>query len=119
MSLLQELQATQAAFDEIQRRLETLKADPKLKAIQEFEGELRALMGRYNMSLKDVNNILDPSTIKASGAKPQKQRKLRRYTHPETGEVVESYGGVNKVLAEWKEKYGWPTVQSWAVIVQE
>lgn len=120
MSLITELRAAEEALEASKRRLEELHANPKLKAVKEFESALRTLMAQYNMSLLDVNTIIDPAfkapKTKAPGS--TKARTLRRFTNPHTGEAVESYGGVNKVLAEWREQYGWETVKGWAEVVK-
>jgi hypothetical protein len=119
MSLINELRTAEAAYEAAQARLTALRENPQLKTIQEFETALRALLGKYSMSLKDVNHLLDPAykepKTKAPG-KAGKSRSTRLYTNPHTGEVVDYYGGVNKILEEWREKWGVEEVKKWGVL---
>lgn len=98
--------------------LESMKSDSGLKKEIEFEKKLRALLGEYGFSLKDVINILDPqASRRAVVAKPvaatRKARQLKVYKNPHTGEVVETKGGNHKTLKEWKSEHGSDTVESW------
>lgn len=66
------------------------------------------------MSLRDVINILDPSPRSTPAVVVQRrQRKIKVYKNPNTGEVVETKGGNHKVLRTWREQYGVETVDSW------
>jgi len=116
MSIIAEYKALEAQIAEQQKRLEALKGDEKLKREIEFETKLRALLGEYNYSLKNVIALLDPKADKgavapAKGAR--RERALKKYKNPETGEVVETKGGNHKVLKAWKEKHGAEKVESW------
>jgi len=98
--------------------LETVKGDPGLKRGIEFETKLRALLAEYGYSLKDVINLLDPQTGRRAPAAEsktgtRKPRQVKIYKNPESGEVVETKGGNNKTLNEWKAEYGSDTVESW------
>lgn len=119
MSLISELRNAQAALEAAAARFEALQANPEVAQLKAFEDELRALLAKYGRSLKDVNQLLDPQWV-APGEKKapiSRNRRLRRYTHPETGEVVETTGGLTNTLKEWKAKYGWETVSSWCSFV--
>ncbi len=118
MSRIAELRELEATIAEHQSRLEALKNDSKLKKELEFETKLRDLLGEYEMSLKDVINALDPQgrgqrTVKAPEKATRRERTLKRYKHPDTGEVVETKGGNHKVLKAWKAEHGSETVESW------
>ncbi|MEX6780415.1 histone-like nucleoid-structuring protein MvaT [Pseudomonas aeruginosa] len=117
MSLINEYRNTEEAIKELQERLQSLSADDRLKKELEFDQKLRALMGEYNKSLRDVIALLDPNagkqTAKASGAGKRSPRELKVYKNPNTGEVVETKGGNHKTLKAWKEKWGAEAVQSW------
>jgi hypothetical protein len=129
---LNELRETRAALEAIQQKLAALEADPELKKHQLFETELRALMGKFGMSLVDINQLLDinykppkpaakPTVApndKAAGkpVKPKKPRSTRTYTNPHNGETIVYVGGINKALEVWKEKYGAETVKGWGVL---
>ena len=54
MSLINEYRATEEAIKELQERLKNLSQDDKLQKELEFEGKLRALMGEYSKSLRDI-----------------------------------------------------------------
>ncbi|UVM47729.1 DNA binding protein [Pseudomonas sp. B21-015] len=98
--------------------LESMKSDSGLKKEMEFESKLRALLGEYGYSLKNVINLLDPQAgrrapVAESKSGTRKPRQVKIYKNPNTGEVVETKGGNHKTLKEWKAKYGSDTVESW------
>lgn len=120
MSRISELRQLEAQIAEYQARLESLKSDDKLKKEFEFEEKLRALLGEHGMSLKDVIAVLDPeqrtgSRLLAGAAekRTRRERALKRYEHPKTGEIIETKGGNHKVLKAWKVEHGADTVESW------
>ncbi|WP_160288237.1 histone-like nucleoid-structuring protein MvaT [Pseudomonas knackmussii] len=123
MSLINEYRATEEAIKELQDRLKSLEQDDKLKKELEFEGKLRALMGTYGKSLRDIIALLDPDAkltkspraAKSTGAK--RARKVKQYKNPHNGEVIETKGGNHKTLKEWKAKWGAETVESWATLL--
>lgn len=119
MSKLAEFKALEAALAAQLKQLSELKNDGALQREIEFEEKLRKLMGEYSVSLKDIINLLAPqarnkatSPNKVSRDK-RRERELKAYKNPETGELVETKGGNNKVLKAWKSKYGDETVASW------
>lgn len=122
MSLINEYRATEEAIKELQGRLKNLENNDQLQRELEFNGKLRELMGEYNKSLRDIIDLLDPefgrrartSTTPAGG---KRSRKIKRYTNPETNEVIETKGGNHKTLKEWKTKWGAEKVESWAVVI--
>ncbi|WP_043308341.1 histone-like nucleoid-structuring protein, MvaT/MvaU family [Pseudomonas sp. ML96] len=118
MSKLAEFKALEAQIAAQLKQLDALKNDGNLKREIEFEEKLRALLGEYGMSLRDVINVLDPqagrvSPSSSAGRGPRRQRQVKVYKNPENGEVVETKGGNHKVLKAWKEKYGAEKVESW------
>lgn len=119
MSLIQEYRQTEAAIEEMKQRLEQLNSDERLQKELEFEKKLRALLGEHSKSLRDVIAILDPNAggkTKNNAAQPTAQRRartLKRYRHPETGEIIETKGGNHKVLKAWKSEHGADTVEGW------
>jgi hypothetical protein len=123
MSLINEYRATEEAIKELQDRLKNMSQDDKLKKELEFEGKLRALMGEYQKSLRDIIAMLDPDlkgskvtrTTKITGTK--RARKVKQYKNPHTGEVIETKGGNHKTLKEWKAKWGGDVVESWATLL--
>lgn len=98
--------------------LESMKNDSGLKREMDFETKLRALLGEYGYSLKNVIAVLDPQAgrrapVAESKVGSRKPRQVKLYKNPHTGEVVETKGGNHKTLKEWKAQYGSDTVESW------
>lgn len=119
MSRLAEFRAAEKALADQLAHLESLKNDAGLKKEIEFEEKLKALMGEYSKSLKDIIAILDTGAVHdgrngARAAAPQRRaRAVKIYKNPNSGEVVETKGGNHKVLKAWKAQYGNDTVESW------
>lgn len=123
MSLINEYRATEEAIKELQERLKNMSQDDKLKKELEFEGKLRALMGEYQKSLRDIIAMLDPEAKNGKAARAPKAstakraRKIKQYKNPNTGEVIETKGGNHKTLKEWKAKWGGNVVESWVTLL--
>lgn len=120
MSKLAEFRAAEKALAEQLAYLESLKNDGALKKEIEFEEKLRGLMNQYGKSLRDVLAILDPQASRdavrrgvRSEQAPRRQRAIKVYKNPHTGEVVETKGGNHKVLKAWKAEFGNEAVESW------
>lgn len=116
MSIIAEYKALEAQIAEQTARLEALKNDEKLKKEIEFENKLRSLLAEYNYSLRNVIALLDPSAGKTTTAPvkgARRERAVKRYKNPTTGEVIETKGGNHKVLKAWKQQYGAERVESW------
>jgi hypothetical protein len=120
MSRLAEFRKLEQQLAQHLAELESLKNDSGLQKEIEFETKLRALLGEYSFSLKDVINILDPHAARrnlvqaAAPVKAQrKARDLKVYKNPHTGELVETKGGNHKLLKQWKAEHGADTVESW------
>lgn len=131
MSMLSEFRATEAHIKQLMERLEALKQDSGLQIEMEFETRVRDLMAEYGMSLVDIMNIFG-EPIPQKTKKPAKSgecsvdalgrvrnpRRLVQYRNPHTGEVVESKGGNNKMLREWRETWGEDKVAEWATVLE-
>lgn len=118
MSKLAEFRKLEKHLAEQIQALEALKGDVGLKKEIEFETKLRALLGEYGYSLKDVINLLDPQSSRSapaveSKAGSRKPRQVKIYKNPHTGELIETKGGNHRGLKEWKAKHGSATVESW------
>ncbi|MGE7959475.1 histone-like nucleoid-structuring protein, MvaT/MvaU family, partial [Pseudomonas sp. NPDC089530] len=91
MSLINEYRATEEAIKELQARLKNLSQDDKLQAELEFEGKLRALMGEYSKSLRDIIALLDPDSkvkaprVAAKTTGTKRARKVKQYKNPHNG----------------------------------
>ncbi|MFJ2714381.1 histone-like nucleoid-structuring protein, MvaT/MvaU family [Pseudomonas sp. NPDC087346] len=115
MSLINDYRATEDAIKQLQKKLNALEDDPAFLTEMEFEERLRALMGEYSKSLRDIIKILAPERA-VSIAEPvstRKHRIVKVYRHPESGEVIETKGGNHKLLKAWKQQYGAQTVEGW------
>ncbi|MGB4074158.1 histone-like nucleoid-structuring protein, MvaT/MvaU family [Pseudomonas sp.] len=117
MSKLAEFKALEAQLAAQLKQLDELKNDGGLKREIEFEEKLRKLMAEYGVSLKGIIALLDPqarANVTASAPHSQRrQRQVKVYKNPESGEVVETKGGNHKVLKAWKEQYGSEKVEGW------
>lgn len=126
MSKLAEFRALEQTLAAQLAELESMKSDASLKVEIEFESKLLGLMKEHDKSLKDIVAILDPqntsSRIANKGPRAEKSttekktrrlREMKRYKHPESGEIIETKGGNHTVLKEWKAKHGGDTVESW------
>lgn len=114
MSKIAEFKALEAQLAAQLKQLDALKNDSELKREIEFEEKLRGLMAEYGVSLHAIISLLDPQP-QANSVVPstRRERRLKVYKNPETGEVVETKGGNHKVLKSWKEQYGAATVDAW------
>lgn len=117
MSKLAEFKALEAKLAEQLAQLDALKNDKELKREIEFEQKLRALLGEYNYSLRNIIAILEPSAsrspapVKARGQRRERATKI--YINPKTQERVETKGGNHAVLKAWKAEHGAEVVESW------
>lgn len=117
MSRLAEYRALEQKLAAQLAELESLKNDEGLQREVKFEEKLRELLGEYGFSLRHIIAILDPQASQRSTpeAKPstRRARQVKRYKHPDSGEIVETKGGNHKTLKAWKQEYGAETVESW------
>lgn len=99
MSKLAEFKALEAQLAAQLKQLDALKNDGDLKREIEFEQKLRSLMAEYDVRLSGIISILDPqarqSSVSSAGTDrgQRRQRQVKVYKNPETGEVVETKGG--------------------------
>lgn len=120
MSLIANYHQLQKDLERLQSEHNRLSSDPALKREMEFDTKLRSLMGEYSKSLPDIMSILEPGSSQSpkmgkSGApiKHRRKRLAKTYRNPLTGEIVESKGGNNKLLGQWKAQFGSEEVEGW------
>ncbi|MEE4665200.1 histone-like nucleoid-structuring protein, MvaT/MvaU family [Pseudomonas alliivorans] len=119
MSRLAEYRALEQKLAAQLAELEALKNDDSLKKEMEFETKLRALLGEYGFSFRDVISLLDPHASKRTPVASQPEEATRRarqvktYKNPHNGEIVQTKGGNHRTLKEWKAQYGADEVESW------
>ena len=119
MSKLAEFRQLEKHLAEQMAQLEALKGDAGLAEEIKFEEKLRNLLGQYGKSLRDVIAILDPASLNRKGAASapikatRRERVVKVYKNPHTGETIETKGGNHRQLKEWKSEFGADTVESW------
>ena len=108
--------------EQLARELEELENDKELKQEIEFKEKLKDLMSKYGKSAEQMLEVMaaiEPKIAKkvggssTSGSSDKPKRALKTYRNPHTGEVVETRGGNQKTLKQWKEQYGKDEVESW------
>jgi hypothetical protein len=118
-SILNEYKATEAAILELTKKLDAMRPSiqPKLdqqKELQEYVEALGLSMREGALLIYDFEK--KTATTTASGSDQPKTRRAREvkiYQNPHTGEIVETKGGNQKTLKEWKSKHGADAVESW------
>jgi len=120
MSRLAEFRKLEQQLAEQFAELESMKSNSGLKKEMEFESKLRALLGEYGFSLKNILSILDPEAgrrtstpIAAPVKAARKARDVKIYKNPNSGELIETKGGNHRQLKEWKIDFGADVVESW------
>lgn len=118
MSLIHEYRELEQTIAAAQERMAAIETDPAFASDKEFETKLRALLGEYHRSLRDIINLLDPESrrpaaFRTTEPKTRSARQATRYTNPHNGEIVDSKGGPHKTLKVWNEKFGKDVVKSW------
>ena len=121
MSRIAEYRNLEAELERQRTELERRKNDPELQKDIAFEAKLQDLLLAYKMGLADVISILEPGFAAETEGRVSMEKRSRRrpemkvYRNPLTGEIVESKGGNNKKLGEWKARFGSEEVETWVV----
>ncbi|KIP99923.1 MULTISPECIES: histone-like nucleoid-structuring protein, MvaT/MvaU family [Pseudomonas] len=119
MSKIAEFKALEAQLAAQLSQLDALKNDGGLQREIEFEKKLRSLMSDYGVSLGGIISLLDPQSSRSAKLSsqttrgPKRERTIKVYKNPETGEIVETKGGNHKVLKAWKDQHGAEAVEGW------
>lgn len=125
MSLINDYAAMEQQMRALQERMERLQGDERLQHELEFKERVEALMKEYDKSASDVVALLDPTAHMKSGStsprggRQRRPRRVKVYKNPHTGEVLETRGGNNKTLKQWKEDHSAEEVESWLEEVRE
>lgn len=95
--------------------LVALKEIPEIQKDLEFKEKLEALMKDYGVSQAFVLKVVAPEAYseESKPKKARKPRKLKVFTNPHTGEVIETRGGNHRVIKTWKKEFGSEEVESW------
>lgn len=123
MSVLSTYIHKEQELKRLQAELEALKDNSQLQDEIAFKERLEALMVEYDKTKRDVISLLNPEHFSTKTAANKsnvvrKQRQLKSYENPHTGQVIKTRGGNHKGIREWKDKYGEETVNSWATDVE-
>lgn len=110
------------------------RIDKELAALEQNDAFKKDMACKHAIekALKDHGKAIDdlprlfPQTVptepKAKSTRikkpPKTKRPLYRYTHPETGDVVESRGLNNKKLQAWIKEHGLEEVKGWGVEIE-
>lgn len=121
MNLIHEYNELQQTIRAAQERIKAIETDPGFARDKEFETKLRALLGDYHRSLRDIITLLDPESrrpnaFKTAEPKTRRARQVTTYSNPHDGTIVQSKGGNNRILKAWNEQYGKDVVKSWGKI---
>ena len=124
MSVLSNYIEKEQMLKQLQKELEALQNNKELQKELEFKEKLTVLMTEYGKVSRDVCALLDHSYVesgsngkgkKKSDDDGRRKRTLKVYKNPHTQEIVETRGGNNKKIQEWKSEFGNEEVVSWVV----
>lgn len=117
MDKVNQLLKTQEELERLQKDLARLKRSKPVQKELAFQNELQALLKKHGKTTADLAKILRAGGLKtepaAKRAPARRQRKLKVYLNPHTGEKIETRGGNHKLLKEWKAEHGAAEVESW------
>jgi hypothetical protein len=121
MFKIAEFKAAQLALAKQVTAVEELRNDPELKRELEFDAELEDLLSKYSMSKDKLYAFMhgQQMAIKAaekSSAPKGKAHvgKMKRWTNPHSGDVVDSGRRDHLTIKGWIEQFGLKTVLTWA-----
>jgi hypothetical protein len=113
-SLVAQRRSLEEQRDALDRQINQLAQETE--AIIEVSDRIRKEAKERNIPLLEIAYALVPELTKGVRVEPVAQKRTRpmkRYSNPETGEVIETKGGNHTKLKEWKLKYGSATVEGW------
>jgi hypothetical protein len=121
-SVLNDYIKKEQLLKQLQDELNALQDNKELQQELEFKDALTKLMTEYGKVSRDVCAMLDPNYAAPGAGKKatsatdgRKKRMLKVYKNPHTGETVETRGGNNKTIQEWKAEFGNEEVVSWVI----
>ncbi len=110
----------EARLKQAQLDYEKMQSDPKFQRAMEVKEKLHALQEEYEMSADEMVALIKPEAVEEPEPKAtsnRRPRRLKKYTNPHTGEVIETRGGNHKGLKEWRDQYG-DEVDNWGGFVE-
>ena len=118
MSLLNQYVELEKQLKEIQTKLKTLETNKDMKTELEFKEQIEKVMDKYGKDADDLVALIKPYNSRknvAATKQIRKPRKLKIYKNPHSGEVVETYGGNNKTIRDWREEYPNEDISNWLI----
>lgn len=118
---------------ELEQQINRLEIELKnIEKSAEFKKEivvmraLSNLMKKHQYSKKDLIDLLrdgrktpEKKIAKTIASRVRKQRKLKTYRNPNTGEEVSTRGGNHKTLKFWKSKYDLQFIDDWLIKTED
>ncbi|MBC7198197.1 MAG: DNA binding protein [Pseudomonas balearica] len=113
MSKLAHYRNTKQQIAQLQAELAKMEADDQIKRELEFETKLHELLKEFDLSPARALALIAPGSAPKREQAQRKERELVVYKNPNSGEIVETKGGNNRVLKAWKTQYGADVVKGW------
>lgn len=128
---LVKMREMQKIMRELEASMQQLQTDPALKHELEFEQELQALLAKFDKTIHEAVQVVDPcfriveagakrtyktKTPKDDGAPGNRAGKPNLYylfKNPHTGEEVRTANILKKEVQEWISQYGKDEVLKW------
>lgn len=127
---LVQMREMQRMMRELETSMQQLQTDPSLKRELEFEQELQALLAKFDKTIHEAVQVVDPSfRIVEAGAKRTYNKSPKAdatpgnragkpnlyylFTNPHTGDVVRSANILKKEVQVWIGQYGKDEVLKW------
>ncbi len=119
MSILASYREKEELMRKLQEELRKMEENTQLKKELTFKQEVESLLEKHDRSVRDLAEIFGLNTSDSGSAKPgrgnRRTRKLKVYLNPHTQERLETRGGNQKQLKEWKAQHGSDEVESWVI----
>lgn len=123
MSKISELSKIELEMGRLRQEADALRNSPTLQKEIQLRDEINEMLNRHEKKpeyLLELFPQLRENTIKpTSGRSNRRTPKLKIYLNPHTQERIETRGGNQKQLKEWKAQHGSETVEGWVVGVEE
>ena len=112
--------------ERIAKEIASLKEDDAFKNDMACKQDIEQSLKDHGKTPQDLLSLFpeilpDTSSPKRTRTKEQSRtrRPLKRYTHPDTGETIESRGLNQKTLRAWSKDHGLEVVKSWGVVIED
>ena len=116
MSILASYREKEEMLRKLTEEMSRMEENPELKKELSFKEEVQELLEKHERSVSDLAVIFGLNQTAAStklGRGNRRTRKLKVYVNPHTNEVLETRGGNQKQLKEWKAEFGSDVVEGW------